>query len=819
MILSKLYLSPLGALSRKQLDFAPGMNVVLGNNETGKSTLFNAVRLVLLVSTDLSKRELEKRIRPWLPVDGGDYVRVAVEFHRGGEVFRLVRRWGNDPSSKLDLPGGGSLGDEEAIRARLAELMPARPGTMEHVLMTRQSMLGRTLESFADEARESISDLSDILRRAVLETGGVSVDRFLERVREERDRAFLRWDRQASAPEKSKGTQKRWARGHYGVVAGAWYELDDARELARKVDAWEKEMDSVRASQREAASEASALSAFLAGSGEAAKDALERRSLEADLRAVRAEVDALGAAVKKWPGAADKAGELEQFLAGADARRRVLEEEQLRAKGADAARQLKERYARVMRRKAALGEAQAALDAAHRLDKRALAEIRAASDAAARLETELGAGRISVTVAGRSTGELLTQEDFASEKRQQLAAGRTVGLSAAGRIRIVHKDLEIEVRSGDSDAPVRAEKAEAARKARDELLKKHGVRDLDEASERNRESERLAERLAAAEKLLTEELAGETMAELEAAVAAAAQLAPARGLAEAAADLAAFQAQEKSHRAALAELRRQLAEWEKSYSSLDKLVLALAAAKARETELRDRISRSHALPPGFTDAETFLGTVKKAEEGLAALAERRLRLEDRVRVLEKDAEGWESQSAEELGAQVSDLEEKFRAELRRAEALDRVEKRSTALLGTTDSSVTTGLAARLSEMLGAMTGGRHRGLVMEGPLPVALSEGDGASLAWEQLSAGTRDTLALALRLAMADYFLGESDGFMLLDDPLVDMDPDRQKAAAAALKSFALKRQLIVFTCHPTTAALLGAKPIMLAGPAVPPR
>ena len=38
MILAKLYLSPLGAFSKKQLDFAPGMNVVLGPNEAGKST-------------------------------------------------------------------------------------------------------------------------------------------------------------------------------------------------------------------------------------------------------------------------------------------------------------------------------------------------------------------------------------------------------------------------------------------------------------------------------------------------------------------------------------------------------------------------------------------------------------------------------------------------------------------------------------------------------------------------------------------------------------------------------------------------------------
>ena len=105
MILAKLYLSPLGAFSRKLLEFTPGMNVVLGPNEAGKSTLFNAARLVLLVSTDLGKRDRERLIGPYLPVTGGDFVRVAVEFHKGGEVFKLTRRWGNDPSSKLDLPG------------------------------------------------------------------------------------------------------------------------------------------------------------------------------------------------------------------------------------------------------------------------------------------------------------------------------------------------------------------------------------------------------------------------------------------------------------------------------------------------------------------------------------------------------------------------------------------------------------------------------------------------------------------------------------------------------------------------------------------
>ena len=94
MILAKLYLFPLGTFSKKLLEFAPGMNVVLGPNEAGKSTVFNAARLVLLVSTDLAKRERERLVGPHLPVTGGDFIRVAAELHKGGEVFKLTRRWG-----------------------------------------------------------------------------------------------------------------------------------------------------------------------------------------------------------------------------------------------------------------------------------------------------------------------------------------------------------------------------------------------------------------------------------------------------------------------------------------------------------------------------------------------------------------------------------------------------------------------------------------------------------------------------------------------------------------------------------------------------
>lgn len=77
------------------------------------------------------------------------------------------------------------------------------------------------------------------------------------------------------------------------------------------------------------------------------------------------------------------------------------------------------------------------------------------------------------------------------------------------------------------------------------------------------------------------------------------------------------------------------------------------------------------------------------------------------------------------------------------------------------------------------------------------------------LSVGMNAGFGLSVRLAMASHFLNGRDGILVLDDPFVDIDPARQKAAAELIKSFALEKQVIVLTCHPLQAGLFGVVPI----------
>jgi DNA repair exonuclease SbcCD ATPase subunit len=68
-----------------------------------------------------------------------------------------------------------------------------------------------------------------------------------------------------------------------------------------------------------------------------------------------------------------------------------------------------------------------------------------------------------------------------------------------------------------------------------------------------------------------------------------------------------------------------------------------------------------------------------------------------------------------------------------------------------------------------------------------------------QLSAGARDQLYLAVRLAIAEFLSrGQSALPLLLDDPFATSDDDRARAGMRLLlEHFAPAHQVIVLTCH----------------------
>src|SRR5690625_6090850 len=81
-------------------------------------------------------------------------------------------------------------------------------------------------------------ELGDLLRKSLMETGGVSVDRFRDELESRYKTDFERWDRQQEYPENNRGIRNPYKVGD-GRMLEAYYkkaELREELEYAGSVD-------------------------------------------------------------------------------------------------------------------------------------------------------------------------------------------------------------------------------------------------------------------------------------------------------------------------------------------------------------------------------------------------------------------------------------------------------------------------------------------------------------------------------------------------------------------------------------------------------
>lgn len=115
-------------------------------------------------------------------------------------------------------------------------------------------------------------------------------------------------------------------------------------------------------------------------------------------------------------------------------------------------------------------------------------------------------------------------------------------------------------------------------------------------------------------------------------------------------------------------------------------------------------------------------------------------------------------------------------------------------------------SSRLNRAAGEVlerVGGEHQQISFGDSLKFVVRDRNGGH-EWDQrdveerLSAGARDQVFLAIRLALTDYFSPEGDPLpLILDDPLITYDDARYTEAMRYLTEQTTVRQVIMLTCH----------------------
>ncbi|WP_404478583.1 AAA family ATPase [Novosphingobium sp. BL-52-GroH] len=835
-----------------------GLNIVIEPNETGKSTLLEAVRAALFLKHG-SKTRLIGSFQPT-----GDNVapQVALDFEVDGAAWSLTKKFLKSPSVELSGPTGRQQGDaaEQALQALLGFEAGQQGATFDKALHGALGMLwvaqmdGLCVEAPGGTVRDLIG--------ATLEgeAGSLIGSAAFERVRARIEGQYVTYftARSGAPTARLLAAQKRVgtavdtlaeAERREEALEAAFADLDTARraltalrrELDDDPDAPERadliaRLETARGAAQQLATrkaEAAAASSRLGGLEDLATrhaGALDRQAAAQTRRETASGKRAMLAA--GLDAARAKATQARSALDTALAARETARTALAEARAQDTANRRRERVTAAHARHAhvlALEARRAALDEAVALavPARVLDDLAAAEREVVRHRTLLEADGTRIELIGGA--DALTRDGAPLEPGEwTLTRDTRIGLPGGG---------ELVLRPSQALAGAQAA-LDAARARRAALLAQWQLESLAAAQARAdaaREAGRALETLAA-------QIAAATPADRELALAPGADA------------LTAFVAANPLDADEAQAPARPLAELEAEQDRADAVfVRAEAQARQAESDMRDA---EKAEPPLAIDEQTAASDLARAAEDLAALAAhadfadlaatlataregaataaveldraqanarafdeaalarrietlaaRRRAAEDsrneittRIARLEAQVESDGGKGLAEHAALAREENDAARAALSRieeeAETLRLLRDTLAEAQAETARSITGPVATRAARYVGRILPGGEPGFGDD--LGLAAIRRAGVDELCEQLSRGTQEQLAILTRLAFADMLLDQGRPVsLILDDPLVYSDDVRLDAMTDLILEASQRMQVILLTCR----------------------
>lgn len=782
MKIRKISCTQFAGVRDREIAFADGVNVVCGENESGKSTMVNLIARTLFQNAKIDNRtdkEFKTLYFPGAVKEGmaGDFAdgRIVFETERG--TYTLSKEWGPEPRCSLSTPDG-VIRDQKKIDKVLKEALVYGEGVYSEMLLTSQRGSDAALQTLLDAGKKSDAkqEIVDVVTRAFAQSSGVSLDALEGKIRERI--SLIRgahWDDGLEKPVRNP--RGRWVNGQ-GEILKAYYALEDAQTAMKEGEQLESEVDTEaeELERKEALWQAAEreLEEF-----QAHATALALRNERASrAESLRSQVKAQRETLESWPR---MERELEQ------ARALLGEREERRAL---------DRYRQAAELDAAVREVQEKLSERLWPEPR---EIRAVADAQrkivglenklcgmnllAKLKLEAGFG---IELRSIRTGEEIP------------VTGGLAAITEAVSLRVPGV-LEMELSPADVDVEQVRQAIEGHRAALLAVFDKYGADSLDDLEMLAQERLRLTGELDRARERLDAVLAGEPLEALRSRAPAEAREGPEIDRELTALCGAAPERFAAEREALTGRNRRDYGSVEELKRSTGELAAQLDALTADAGEVPEEYRK-------VTDPKIYLEMLKRTA---------------RERRAEKDA-AFAGKSAAEgrleayRAGQESDPREAVRAARQRlreqkedlahwTHILEVFEQQKAALAGNPMEDI----AEAFGRYLGMISGGRvSTEFRSQDRLDMDIYSGSHL-VDYGKLSEGTKETVSLAFRLAVLDHLFPEGGGVVVFDDPFSNMDERRRDQACTLVREFAKRQQVIFLTCREEYADLLGGNRI----------
>ena len=247
MQILRLHVSNFRLFSEADFRFSPGMNLVRGPNESGKSSIVNAMVACLFEKPGARNKAL-RSARRW---SAGEEPVIEIEFTHEGSSYRLVKDFASAKALLEDLEGGTELSTPKAVQEKISgflgfsdsahylrtacvthdqmvKLAEEKSGAQKLASMLRELVVGARESEVVDNAIKELSGQIDELKRGLEHPAG-SPGTIL-RLQEERRRLT---ERQAEVSEAVSGLEEKRARLAEvgGLIGERRKDLEEGRSL------------------------------------------------------------------------------------------------------------------------------------------------------------------------------------------------------------------------------------------------------------------------------------------------------------------------------------------------------------------------------------------------------------------------------------------------------------------------------------------------------------------------------------------------------------------------------------------------------------
>lgn len=780
MKITKVSCDQFAGMRDRSVSFADGLNVVYGRNESGKSTLVGLIGRTLFQPAKLDRRKDKGFFERYFPAEKrgksgmGDCIDGSVGFETDDGAFTLKKEWGEEPSCRLLTPDD-TVKKQETIDELLRAALVYGEGVYSELLLSTQSGAEVALLALldADKPMDAKRELADVVSKAFAESDGVSVEAVATAIAAKiEELAGEHWDEEAGRPEYRKDGARY--KQKVGAVMEAYYAWQDAVSALERVRERETALERAAATCAERETALAAAEAererFLAFAGRLENVQLRQERLETIEKQQREQRQAL----ETWP----------RTLAARDKARALQSERE--------ARETLDRYQRVCAAEAELTEGQRRMLSLPRPTDEELATVRTLVRQIAARENAL---------CGMNLQAAVTMLGGHTVRFESLRTGEAIDPTAITEAVRITVPGVMELSLAPANVALDAVQAELTEKkeALAAVLAAYAVTTVEalETYVANIDSARAKERDVAAK--IARECGDMTAEELKARYAAVSgEVRDAETIGR---ELTALGARDVQRFIADAEATvRQL---EAKYGSIEALKAAAFDLSLDYEAARTAAAEAADIPDeyrGVTDVEAKQRMLAAAVDACRAARDEAFTVKERANAALSQA--WSEEISDEAVAQRErELEEK-KALLRHWRHIDAVFRAKKDAL---EGSPMAGLTARFAEYLEVLSGGRVQPEFPEqDKLGMTLYSAD-RRIGHGTLSEGTKDTVSLAFRLAVVDHLFPDGGGVIVLDDPLTDMDAEREALSVAMIKACAERHQVIFLTCKEELATALG--------------